>query len=211
MGETGGAIGSGLGNVGSAYISGEASKKAAKEQAGAQRYAADKAAETAANQLNFAKETYGEESEAYKQALQNAQLALGQATTTDAAALEGDYSSAIAQAGEIPPEIQQVKEDILSGNARALQQAQSQIAANLAQSGIRGGQAGTLMSRATGEQTEAANRQINQLLGNAATQSKAYQQALLQQQLGGKETTQSANLQALRNFLYNPVSARFTG
>jgi hypothetical protein len=201
----------------------EASKYASSTSAEASKYAADKNFETAKQQLDYAKQIYGEQSAAYKQALQNAEskaqeagTTLNDTYTTTGNELAGGYQSAIEQAGQTPQEIQTLKSDIESGNAKTLAQGRNQMAANLATSGVRGGQAATLMNRGSGEQAEAATQNVNKLMADTANQSKAYQQQLLasklaaQQSLGQQKISgQEANKQALQNFLYNSESAKY--
>lgn len=82
------------------------------------------------------------------------------------------------------PELSTMESDIASGNAKQLQQGASQMAANLATQGVRGGQAATLLNRGTGEQAIAAQKDVNQMkYSDAATRAaelRAYKAALAQ-------------------------------
>ena len=85
------------------------------------------------------------------------------------------------EANTANPELEQQEKDIASGNAKQLQQGASQMGANLATQGVRGGQAATLLNRGTGEQSIEAQKNINQLkYQDAATRAaelRAYQAA----------------------------------
>jgi hypothetical protein len=190
-----------LGKLGGAYIQGRAAENVAKRQEDMSKYATDIGAERAKEELEYTKAVYGENSDAYRQAYQKALAAI----QSGEKGLEGGYESAIEQAGQTPEEILNLKKDIETGNTRTLEQGRNQLAAALATGGVRGGQAATQLRRGIGEQTQAATEDINRLMANVATQSKAYQQALLNQQLVGKEGSQAAK----ERFVYNPESAKF--
>lgn len=66
------------------------------------------------------------------------------------------------------PELQQLITDIANESAEAQRQNQRQINASLAQQGVRGGQAGILANRATGELNRNLQRDINQTAYNEA-------------------------------------------
>ena len=66
------------------------------------------------------------------------------------------------------PELQQLVSDIANQSAEAQRQNQRQINATLAQQGVRGGQAGILANRATGELNRDLQRDINQTVYNEA-------------------------------------------
>lgn len=78
----------------------------------------------------------------------------------------------LASTAQAPSELTQMKEDILSGQNKQMQAAANQAKANLAQSGVRGGQAATALNRATGDIASAAAQNVNQL---------AYQDAINRQ------------------------------
>lgn len=66
------------------------------------------------------------------------------------------------------PELQQLVTDIANQSAEAQRQNRRQINANLAMQGVRGGQAGILANRATGELNRDLQREINQRVYNEA-------------------------------------------
>lgn len=63
-------------------------------------------------------------------------------------------------------ELDQLKQDIASQNARTMQDSARQMQANLYTSGVRGGQAATLMNRGMGQLARNAQSDINQLQYN---------------------------------------------
>lgn len=81
-------------------------------------------------------------------------------------------------------ELGAAKEGALTGNAAALQQGAGQMKANLAQSGVRGGQAATLLNRGTGQQSVDANQQINQMAMDEASQRRQMRAGLMGQKAG---------------------------
>jgi hypothetical protein len=60
--------------------------------------------------------------------------------------------------------LQKAKQDILSGSSEAMQQASGQMQANLAQQGVRGGQAATQLRRGIGTMGENAMTEINKMM-----------------------------------------------
>ena len=66
------------------------------------------------------------------------------------------------------PELTQLVQDIANQSAEAQRQNRRQINANLAQQGVRGGQAAILSNRATGELNRDLQRDINQTVYNEA-------------------------------------------
>ena len=66
------------------------------------------------------------------------------------------------------PELQQLIQDIAEQSAEAQRQNRRQVNANLAMQGVRGGQAGILANRATGELNRNLQRDINQAAYNEA-------------------------------------------
>lgn len=252
MGEAAGAVAGGISGLAGSYIQGEAAKsqaetakRAATDVAGIQADTAKRQLEFDKQQAEYAKQIYGEQSAAYKQAYQNAQNSLANAGNdlnnlyssfgnnlstgynNLQSSLMDSYKNALNKAGETPQEIETLRNDILSGNARQLSQGRNELAAALSASGVRGGQAATQMRRGIGEQTQSATENINQLMSNQANQSKAYQQALLasmlgsQQQLGMQQLgsqqqltqQQLADLIASKrlkeSFLYSPESSKY--
>ena len=84
-----------------------------------------------------------------------------------------------AEASTALPELGAVKEDVLSGQTEAMQKASGQIQANLAQQGVRGGQAATHLRRGIGEIATGAQRDITGLeyedAAKRAAERRAYQ------------------------------------
>jgi len=115
-----------------------------------------------------------------------------------------------------PQELEQLKESILKGNAKQLQQGTSQFNAALAQQGVRGGQAATQQRRQIGETTDAASQSIQDLIStealnrrnrqtqeaeNRGSQQRQYEmgkqgniQQFLQQQAAYSDPTQKAQM-----------------
>lgn len=83
----------------------------------------------------------------------------------------------IEEAGQAPAELDQLKQDILSGQAETMQTGSNQMQADLAASGMRGGQAATALKRGTGNIATAAQRDVNQLVGGEAMQRAAERRA----------------------------------
>ena len=98
---------------------------------------------------------------------------LGRADTT---ATEGE--EALSGLTSTPlTELTQMKQDVLNNNNQALNQGASQLQASLQQAGLRGGQAGTQLSRGVGSMTQSANQDINKLIYDEANQRKQLQAA----------------------------------
>lgn len=83
----------------------------------------------------------------------------------------------IQEAEQAPLELDQLKQDILSGQAETMQAGSNQMQADLAASGMRGGQAATALKRGTGNIATAAQRDVNQLIGGEAMQRAAERRA----------------------------------
>ena len=86
---------------------------------------------------------------------------------------QGTEEQFLQATGEKNPLQEGMMKDIQQQAARAQQQAAGQSAANLARSGVRGGQAATLMNRATGDVAQQFGQEQRQL---------AYQDYLRRQQ-----------------------------
>ena len=71
--------------------------------------------------------------------------------------------SLISEANTPSAMLGQETQDIRAKTAQQLQQGQSQMGANLAAQGVRGGQAATLMNRGAGEMATTAQQGINQM------------------------------------------------
>lgn len=98
---------------------------------------------------------------------------LGRASETAKAgesALSGLTSTPLA-------ELTQMKQDVLNQNNQALNQGAGQLQSSLAQAGLRGGQAGTQLSRGIGSMTQSANQDINKMIYDEALQRKQLQAA----------------------------------
>ena len=72
-----------------------------------------------------------------------------------------------------------------SGATRSMQDTAKQVGANLATSGVRGGQAATLQNRAVGEVGLNAEENIDQLLAQQAAATQAQQAGYYTQMAGG--------------------------
>jgi len=80
--------------------------------------------------------------------------------------------SFLGETGAPLAELGAARQDMLTGNAAALNQGAGQMGANLARQGSRGGQAATLMNRGTGQMANDANSQINQMAIDEASQRR---------------------------------------
>jgi len=96
------------------------------------------------------------------------------------AAAEGEAGLTAATSQPLP-ELEQAKKDLLEGQSEALSKGTSQLGANLAMQGVRGGQAATLLGRGTGEITQGAMKDINQMALSDAEQRRAATIAYQQQ------------------------------
>jgi hypothetical protein len=111
--------------------------------------------------LDFQKAQEAADRAAYESALKTGSSQMGEG--------EGSLLSAI---GTENPELATMEKDIASKTAKQLQQGQSQMGANLAAQGVRGGAAATLMNRGTGEMATAAQESINAMkYGDSATRA----------------------------------------
>ena len=119
------------------------------------KYTTDVGAKTAAEQLAEKAQEFGS-----TQDIASKQLA------TSAA----DINSATASA---PSELLQEQSDIANKGTRSMQDISKQVGANLATSGVRGGQAAILQNRAVGEAGVSEQENIDQLLAEDAEQRMA--------------------------------------
>lgn len=83
------------------------------------------------------------------------------------------------------PALQAEQGAIESGATRSMQDTAKQVGANLATSGVRGGQAATLQNRAVGEVGLNAEENIDQLLAQQAAATQAQQAGYYTQMAGG--------------------------
>ena len=153
----------GIGSALGGYFGGEA-------QAGAAREAAERSERLGMAQLEEQKRQAKLREEAYKQALEKAG---GMAA--------GGEEMFLSEAGKSPAELEAMRQNILSGEAEALQAGAGQLQAGLAQQGVRGGQAATQLKRGIGEMATTAQRDITGLMGQEAMQRAAEKRAYAQQ------------------------------
>jgi hypothetical protein len=118
-------------------------------------------------------EEFRRRKQAYDQMIQRSQ---GLASSGEQSFLQ-ETANPLAELGE-------AKQGALTGNAAALQQGAGQMQANLVQSGVRGGQAATLLNRGTGQQSVDANQMINQMAMDEATQRRQMRGGLFGQKAG---------------------------
>lgn len=109
-----------------------------------------------------------------QKALKEAYDAIIQRGQTDFGAGEQGF---LQEAGQATPELQQMKQDILSGQAESLGQAGGEMQAQLARTGMRGGQASQALKRGIGQMGIQGQRDINQLIGGEAMQRAAERRA----------------------------------
>ena len=162
MGEAIGGIAQGAGSVMAAQAQGNALENQAKL-----------GLQGTEEQIAEQKNEFGSQMTAYQAAQAQGQDQMGTANT----AFENSVNTA-------NPELATMSKDIATNNAQELQQGASQMGANLATQGVRGGQAATLLNRGTGQQAITAQQNINQMkFQDAATrqaQQAAYQVAIAQ-------------------------------
>uniref|UniRef100_A0A6M3IZ67 Uncharacterized protein n=1 Tax=viral metagenome TaxID=1070528 RepID=A0A6M3IZ67_9ZZZZ len=151
-----------IGNVASSFLGASGAAKAAKEQAAASRYSTDVQAGLQREQTQLQREQEAARLKAYQNMLDRA----GDISASGEAAL---YETA----SKSPEELQQMKQDLLSGTSEELGMLRGEMGAGLAQQGIRGGQAATQMRRGLGEYTTSATRDINQLMAEDAQRRQA--------------------------------------
>jgi len=108
------------------------------------------------NELEQQNNQFNQEQQKARQAAYQNMLKQG---GQNAAAGESGFMGSVNQA---PSSLEQAKKDILSGNARSLQQGSGQMQANLAAEGVRGGQAATLLNRGTGSMATGAQESLTQ-------------------------------------------------
>jgi len=186
----GGKLIGGLLNIGGSLIGAKAEGEAAKRSAEAERYAAELEQQQRQRELieggrQFNK-SYGLRSDIERTALSDRearQLALQKA-----------YYDTIAKGGQLAAEgegglmaslntpsttLANVEKDILSGQSEAMQNATGQIGANLAQQGVRGGQAATQLRRGVGHISKDALSEITQLKHQDEMRREAAKRAYL--------------------------------
>ena len=76
----------------------------------------------------------------------------------------------LSELGTMRQDILNQTNDVLNAGSRSLQ-------ANLAQAGLRGGQAGTQLARGVGSMTTQANQDLNKMIYDEATQRRLQQMA----------------------------------
>ena len=85
----------------------------------------------------------------------------------------GSFTGGTGLYGTENPMLGQESKDIAAKNAQELQQGAGQMSANLAGSGVRGGQAATLLNRGTGGMAINAQEDVNQMKYQDAAQRQA--------------------------------------
>lgn len=103
---------------------------------------------------------------AYEEMLKRAQAT----QTAGESALTGLTSQPLSELGTMRQDILNQTNDVLNAGSRSLQ-------ANLAQAGLRGGQAGTQLARGVGSMTTQANQDLNKMIYDEATQRRLQQMA----------------------------------
>ena len=184
-----------MSSVVSSIVGGEAQNNVATTQQQASNYSVDVGARTAEEQQalskalgeeSIAEEKYGVDTEANTAqyttdvgaktaAEQLAEKAQEFGSTQDIASKQlatsaADINSATASA---PSELLQEQSDIANKGTRSMQDISKQVGANLATSGVRGGQAAILQNRAVGEAGVSEQENIDQLLAEDAEQRRA--------------------------------------
>lgn len=91
-------------------------------------------------------------------------------------------------------ELGTMKQDILNQTSDVLNTGSRSLQSNLAQAGLRGGQAATQLARGIGSMTTSANQNLNQLIYDEASKRKATQMAY---EMAKAQAGTQANLQTL--------------
>ena len=173
-----------MSSIVSSIVGGQAQNNVATTQQQASNYSVDVGARTAEDQQalskalgeeSIAEEKYGVDTEANTAAEQLAEKAQEFGSTQDIASKQlatsaADINSATASA---PSELLQEQSDIANKGTRSMQDISKQVGANLATSGVRGGQAAILQNRAVGEAGVSEQENIDQLLAEDAAQRRA--------------------------------------
>jgi hypothetical protein len=94
----------------------------------------------------------------------------------------------MGEMGAAVPELEQARQDILSGEAEALQRGAGQMRAGFSQMGLRGGQAATQLRRGIGEMGIGAARDINVMALQEAQQRQAMRAAYQRQKAMAGQT-----------------------
>lgn len=105
-----------------------------------------------------------------KKVYENMLKRAGTAQQQGEGALSSLTSQPLAELGTMKQDMLNQTNDVLNSGSRSLQ-------ASLAQSGLRGGQAATQLSRGIGDMTTSANQNVNQLVYDEAQKRKANQMA----------------------------------
>lgn len=125
----------------------------------------------------------GARQKAYEDAIKRGEVQMGQG--------EKGFMSSVDTAS---PELGQLKQDILSGRSEAINTAGREMQSKLAQGGVRGGQAATLLNRGVGQMGIESQRDINQLMGTEAMQREAEKRAYLAAKAQRGQTATLPNL-----------------
>ena len=139
---------SAVGSVASSIIGGQAQENVADKQFEQSKYATDA-------DIGERKREFGQTTDVASKQLAETAAGINDATSST------------------PEELLNLKTDIENGTSRNMQNIAGQVGANLATSGVRGGQAATLQNRAVGEAGIAGETNIDQLLAEDAAQRRA--------------------------------------
>ena len=171
MGEAIGGIAQGAGAIAGA----QAQAGALKEQA---------AQQLLGTQLNLAEQ--GREFDVTNGQTQATQAARQKAYAEAIARGQQGESQLISESNTPSAQLEQQSADIASGNAKELQQGASQMGANLATQGVRGGQSATLLNRGTGTQAIEAQKNVNTMKYQDEATKKAQLRAYYASKAGGQ-------------------------
>ena len=150
----------------SANINAEAQKKMKEWEVASADRKAEIERELAQQGIDINKEQQAAREQAYKDRMASA--------GSIGAAGENAFNTAVSTP---LPELEQAKKDVLSGQAAGMQVAAGQMSANLANSGVRGGQAAGLLNEGTGKMGIQATKDINTMQLSEAEQRAAEQRA----------------------------------
>ncbi len=151
----------------------------AKAQADAARDQAKINQETSREQIKEQGREFDVTSKFQQETEEARKKAYNEAITRAGGQMQEGESAFLDAADTASPELAGIKADILKGNAESINQANAQLEADLAQSGVRGGQAATQLRHNAAQMSEQAQRDINQLIGSEAMQREAEKRAYL--------------------------------
>jgi len=168
----GAAIGAGATLLGADAAARSAEDTAKRAEASA-KYGADRAAETSRYGIDVGAKTSAAGLTAQQENIAARKAAYEAAKTLGVERFQTGETAFLSEAGKSSEVLGEVESDIEAGTAEALSKGSAQMAADLASAGVRGGQAATLLGRASGRTALDAQREITRLKLEEEAQKKA--------------------------------------